>query len=75
MNGLKLEKLTTVGKHEPQSAYAAFVKSLQFHCIFFQKVFNDTENSFQKLYETIKTKFISVLFDNHISDEGAILFT
>ena len=48
---------------------------MQFHWTFFQRIFGDTKNEFERLHTTIKTKFIPAIFGNNISDDEAVLFT
>uniref|UniRef100_A0A8D8W759 Reverse transcriptase domain-containing protein n=3 Tax=Cacopsylla melanoneura TaxID=428564 RepID=A0A8D8W759_9HEMI len=68
-------KLAQVSQREPQAAYAAFVKSLQFQWTYFQRVINGVEDSFQSLNATIRSVFLPSMIGGPVGDDEADLFS
>lgn len=49
--------------------------SHQFQWTYFQRVLIDSEDSFDSLNSTIKARFLPALFNGHVTDDEAAIFS
>ena len=71
----QLECLTKIALSQPQAAFAAFTKSLQFRWSYVQRVTSNCQLWFADLEEVIGTKFIPNLMMSDVSEHERMLLS
>ena len=70
-----MEKLTNVAKSQPQAAYTALTKSLQFEWTYLQRVTPNCATAFAPLNHILFESFMPTELEGSISEqEKALLF-
>ena len=70
-----VDKLAWAAEKQPQAAYAAMAKSLQFERSFVQQIIPNCESSFALLQDKMNTTFWPAVFGTDISQQELRLFT
>ena len=70
-----VDKLSTYAESQPQAAYAALSKSLQFEWFYLQRVLPNFGTSFAPLRDVINKKFWPSVFGGQISNSEQHLFS
>ena len=71
----QVEQLSEVGKVQPQSAHAAFCKSMQFKWQYLQRVVDSEEDAYNPLKMTLRNMFIPAIVGGPVSPEECDLFS
>ena len=70
-----VESLSMIAVSQPQAAYAALTKSLQFEWSYLQRVVSDCEHLFEDLEEVLETKFLPAMIGGDVSSSERDLFS
>ena len=70
-----VDKLSTAAESQPQAAYAALSKSLQFEWSYLQRVLPNCDASFAPLRDVINKRFWPSVFGGQISTTEQHLFS
>ena len=71
----ELECLTIITSFQPQAAFTAFTKSLQFQWSYVQRVVGDCQSLFMDLETTTWEKFLPTVMGNEVSSVERILLS
>ena len=70
-----IDKLATAAKHQPQAAYTAMSKCMQFEWSFLQRVVPDCSDAFSKIRKKVNDTFWPALFDGSVDENEVKLFS
>ena len=70
-----IDKLATAAKHQPQAAYTAMSKCMQFEWSFLQRVIPDCRDAFSKIRKKVNDTFWPALFDGSVDENEVKLFS
>ena len=70
-----VDKLATAAESQPQAAYAALSKSLQFDWSYLQRILPHCDISFAPLHDVINKRFCPSVFGGQISKSEQHLFS
>ena len=71
----ELDRLTTIAEVQPQAAFAAFTKSLQFKWNYLQRLVPDCDALYKELEFNISNKFLPSVFGCEVSQAEGKLFS